>query len=94
MNQLMLRRVQGRRVLVVSLQLDQFVLIALETTTVGETDQSPNLSAAAEHVLNAHAHKHIGAMPDLVTAIAVAEGFADEWAGGTPLQLCQCGEVA
>jgi hypothetical protein len=86
--QLALRRVVGERVLVVHLQVDELILFALETTKSTEDDESDQ---AIEHVLGAHAHKLIGRMPDLQTAISVAEGFVEEWGSGTPLALCQCG---
>jgi hypothetical protein len=86
-SQLSLRRVVGQRVLVVSLQVDELTLVALETTKpAGELGE-------VEHVLASHAHQLIGKMPDLQTAIAVAERFVEEWGSGTPLALCQCGSV-
>jgi hypothetical protein len=75
---------KGRAVLVLTFDLSNMTLTALLTSKPKKGQ--PKLS----HVLDSHAHRLIGVMPDLKTAVAVAERFASDWTGGTDFQLCSC----
>lgn len=84
-SQLALMRFKGRAVLVLTFDLNTMTLVALQTTK-----PKKGQPVGMAHVLETHAHKLIGVMPNLRTALEHGERFANEWIGGTDFQLCSC----
>ena len=70
----------------VTIDVDSLTIVALESTAT----RAKTTAGRFEHVLGQHEHKLLGTWPTLSQAIAVAEAFAQDWDGGTPLQLCRC----
>lgn len=81
----------GGLVLAVMVSVDDFVVVAFETSA--PSPGSTNAEAAAA-IFGSHAHKVIGQGVSLAGGVAIAERYAAAWlVSDEAAALCGCGEI-